>query len=167
MAICLDLLGKCTINQVHFTQSPPLLLLLKRAAIFHHYFRHPGWPLQDDAVNFLVTRYDIRLFDSLLWYEKGQNTATKKLLAIIMKVEVFLACVLHMFVILNGSENLLFFLSMKNLNFIFVLIGMSTFIKLSPVDALGSYHLVPGIGILEMRLKRSQKLDFRTSNCTK
>lgn len=84
-----------------------------------------------------------------------------------MKVEVFLACVLHMFVILNGSENLLFFLSMKNLNFIFVLIGMSTFIKLSPVDALGSYHLVPGIDILEMRLKRSQKLDFRTSNCTK
>lgn len=28
-------------------------------------------------------------------------------------------------------------------------------------------YLVPGIDILEMRLKLSQKLDFRTSNCTK
>lgn len=84
-----------------------------RRNIPYHYFLHPDWPLQGDAVNFLVTRYNIIRFDSLLWYEKGQNTATKKLLAIIMKVEVFLACVLHMFVILNGSENLLFFFSIR------------------------------------------------------
>lgn len=45
-----------------------------------------------------------------------------------MEVEVFLACVLHMFVILNGTENLSFVSicfrkAEKNVNFIVVLIG--------------------------------------------
>lgn len=116
----------------------------------------------------------LRLFDSLLWYEKGQNTATKKLLAIIMKVEVFLACVLYMFVILNGNENLLFFFSIrffdkrrKTWTSLSCWLVWVHFWNCHQSMLWDRIHLVPGIDILEMRLKRSQKLDFRTSNCTK
>lgn len=38
-----------------------------------------------------------------------------------------------------SSSRFVFRQAEKNVNFIVVLIGMSTFMKLSPVDALGSY----------------------------
>lgn len=106
------------------------------------------------------------LFDSLLWYEKGQNTATKKLLATIMKLEVFLACVQGESLILKLLLDSFFDKRRKTWTLLSCSLVWVHLWNCHQSMLWDSIHLVPGIDILEMRLKLSQKLDFRTSNCT-
>lgn len=91
-----------------------------------------------------------------------------------MKVEVFLACVLHMFDFKwQQGESLTLLLDLffdkrrktwTSLSCWLVWVHLWNCHQSMLWDRI---YLVPGIDILEMRLKLSQKLDFRTSNCTK